>query len=148
MCEKRASYRSLTHEYEAKTVYWLYGETGTGKTRTAMEACPADNTWHATTGQWFDGYWGQEYVIIDEFTAKNWPYDLMLKLLDGYQLRLPVKGGFIIWRPKTIYITARLCPSAIYAAQLDYHGGIEQLERRITQTRCMDSKVRIRYDDR
>ncbi len=84
--------------------------------------------------QWFDGYWGQKYAIIDEIRAKNWPYDLMLRLLDGYQVRLPIKGGFTIWKPEIIYITSPLHPRHLYKGQLEYNvdGGIDQLLRRIT----------------
>lgn len=135
-----AGLQPLSHAYAPKEVHWFYGSTGTGKTRTAMEACPEGNTWHSNgTGQWFDGYYGQEYVIFDEFRAKNYSYDLMLKLLDGYELQLPIKGGFTVWKPKVIYITAPLPPASIYAGQLEYHGSIEQLLRRITDLKNFDN---------
>lgn len=131
----------ISHNFEPREVHYFYGPTGTGKTRTAMEACPAEDTWHANiTSSWFDGYWGQGHVIIDEFRAKNWPYDLMLRILDGYDLRLPKKGGFVIWQPRIIYITAPLSPERIYAGQLEYHGSVEQLLRRITHLRNFEDE--------
>lgn len=131
MCQLLCGMRKFSHKYKKPVVYWLHGGTGTGKTRTAMENCPAGDTWHAFSGEWFDGYYGEKYVIIDELRAKNWPYDLMLRLLDGYQLRLPIKGAFTVWKPKVIYITAPLPPQNTYHGQLEYHGSIDQLLRRI-----------------
>ncbi len=130
--EKLVSYRPISHDYKPKTVHWLYGSTGCGKTKKAMLKCPEGDTYHATTGQWFNGYEGQGHVIIDELRAKNWSYDLMLRLLDGYDLRVPNKGGFTIWTPHTIWITTPLDPQATYAGTLKYHGSIEQLLRRVT----------------
>ncbi len=135
--EKLCSYAPLSHDYSKRQVYWLYGETGTGKTKKAYRECPPGNTYHANTGQWFNSYIGQEYVIIDEIRAKNWSYDLMLKLLDGYERRLPIKGGFTTWNPKTIYITGPLTPEETYGGTLKFHGSIDQLLRRITKViRC------------
>lgn len=138
MCKELCSLQPIDHNYEQKEVTWLYGSTGSGKTRHAFENCPPEDTWHATTGQWFDGYDGQTHVIIDEFRAKTWPYDLMLRITDGYKMRLPIKGGFTVWKPKVIYITCPLSPAAVYHGQLEYHGSIEQLERRITNIVNMD----------
>lgn len=123
----------LSHAYKKKRVYWVHGPTGMGKTKMAMEACPEGGTYHATTGKWFDGYMGEKYVVIDELRAKNWPYDLMLRILDGYEMRLPVKGGFVIWYPEEIWITAPMSPQAMYAGTLQHHGSIDQLLRRITR---------------
>lgn len=143
MAKELCSLRPLSHEYNEKTVFWLWGETGSGKTRTAMEACPADDTWHATTGMWFDGYFGQGYAIIDEMRAKDWPYALMLRLLDGYQLRIPIKGGFTVWNPHTVYITCPLPPEKIYAGQLQYQGSIDQLLRRLTEVKHLRAPPKV-----
>lgn len=141
MCETLCGLQSLSHEYKKKTVYWFYGDTGTGKTRYAKEHTPAENTWTCnTSSQWFDGYHGQEYVILDDIRAKHWSYDLLLRLLDGYELRLPFKGGFTVWRPHTIYITAPFHPSVMYSGTLQYHGSINQLLRRITKIKQFGEK--------
>lgn len=66
------------------------GETGTGKTRCAVEQCG----WmiHADQLQWWDGYSGESTIIIDEY-ANQIKITQLMGILDGYQLRLPVKGG-------------------------------------------------------
>ncbi len=136
MVEKLASYRQPTKVYDKRTVHWFWGETGKGKTKMAYEMVEEGNFWLSNDHQWFDGYDGQEIALIDELRAKNWPYSLMLKLLDGYPLRLPVKGGFTIWEPKVIIITTPFPPEKTYAGTAEnVDGGIQQLIRRITNIR-------------
>jgi hypothetical protein len=38
----------------------------------------------------------------------------MLKLLDRYPFRVPVKGGYVQWVPKIIYLTSNLDPTTWY----------------------------------
>lgn len=82
------------------------GETGTGKTRKAME----EEDVFKTTGdnlQWFDGYDGENVLIIDEYD-NNIPITKLLNLLDGYQLRLPIKGSFTYANWTKVIITTNL----------------------------------------
>lgn len=138
---KLSAYVPLSNEYKKKQVYWLWGKTGTGKTKTAMLSCPPEDTWISKMdSQWFDGYSGQGYVIIDEFRGRNWKYDVMLQLLDGYEMSVPIKGGFTRWHPHTIYITCPYPPDEVYFGQLALHGSIDQLLRRITEIRNMNEE--------
>lgn len=76
-------------------IYW--GESGTGKTRKAIEEFP--DAYILTKPNkdgnvWFDNYRGQKTVIIDEFYG--WiPYDMLLRMCDRYPLQVPFKGGFV-----------------------------------------------------
>lgn len=91
-------------------VLWFYGETGTGKTRTAIELAQEAGCsyWlsHGEKLQWFDGYIGQEYAIIDDFRKNMCTFNFFLRLTDRYSLQVPVKGGFTNWIPKVIIITS------------------------------------------
>lgn len=76
-------------------IYW--GESGTGKTRKALQENEDSYLLTKPNGNntvWFDGYEGQKCVILDEFYG--WvQYDLLLRLLDRYPLRVQTKGGFV-----------------------------------------------------
>lgn len=76
-------------------IYW--GESGTGKTRLAVSENPEAYLLTKPNGNgtiWFDGYDGQSTIIFDEFYG--WvQYDLLLRILDRYPLRLQIKGGFV-----------------------------------------------------
>ncbi len=83
------------------------GDTGTNKTRTAVES---SNSYYKIQGddlQWFDGYKQEKTLIIDEYSNQV-NITKLLGLLDGYQLRLPVKGGFTYANWENVYITTNL----------------------------------------
>lgn len=93
----------------------LWGEAGTGKTRYAVES---SNDYYILTnsnsgGVWFDGYNGQKTLIIDDFYG--WiKFNFLLRILDGYQLRIETKGNhtYALW--DTVYITSNNSPDTWY----------------------------------
>jgi len=80
---------------EKPLIFILTGAPGCGKTCLARECFPSAYWLSKPNGNqqlWFDGYRGQEVLIVDEFYS--WiPYDLLCRLWDYYALWLPYKGG-------------------------------------------------------
>lgn len=115
---------------EPPVVTWLWGSTGSGKTRAAYEqhpdlyACPPGKL------QWFDGYFGQECALLDDLRAPDLPFAFLLRLLDRYPLQVPIKGGFTRWMPKVIIITAPKPPEELFADHIADED-LAQLTRRI-----------------
>jgi len=105
-----------------------HGSTGTGKTRSAMNACKNPYKIQGDELQWWDGYAGQKELIIDEYDNQI-PCTKLLGILDGYQLRLPVKGGFTYAMWDTVYITTNL--SKLHSNAKIQHR--KALRRRITE---------------
>jgi len=72
----------------------IYGPTNTGKSKWCLENFP--NAYWKPKGKWWDGYEGQDVVVIDEFYG--WfGWDYLLRLTDRYPLILEgkcVTGGF------------------------------------------------------
>lgn len=115
---------------EPPKVYWYWGPTGSGKTRTAYEQ--STDPWMSGVDlKWFDGYNGEADVIIDDFRKDFCTFHFLLRLLDRYPLRVNIKGGTVQWVPKRIFITCPLPPRAVYDTRED----IEQLMRRITEVK-------------
>lgn len=127
-------------DYHKPQVYVLHGSTGTSKTKTAYAICGGYKdvyTWQPGNGDWFDGYQGQDYVIIDEYRGQ-FKYATLLNLLDGYpNTRVQVKNGFVLWSPKVIVITAPTDPHAWYP-NLDAKDSLAQLMRRVTDVYDLD----------
>lgn len=72
-------------------VCYIYGMTGTGKTRSVMEAYGYPNVFRVTDySHPFDNYRGQDVVIFEEFRSSIRLSD-MLNYLDGYPLELPCR---------------------------------------------------------
>lgn len=119
--------KASTKEFRKVEVILLYGKTGIGKTRKAMEE--ATYKIDANSLNWWDGYDGDKTICIDEF-ANQIPITQLLGLLDGYQYRLPIKGGFTYASWTKVYITTNLSLYEIYPKAKHEHRCA--LDRRIT----------------
>lgn len=132
------SYRALSRYRElvtpqrnfATTTLVFWGPSGSGKSRQAQIVGGPDAYWLAQpNGQraFWDGYVGQETVVIDEFYG--WlPYSFLLRLLDRYPLRIERKGDSIAFTSKRVIITSNLCPTKWYKK------GLRSLRRRLAGT--------------
>jgi len=83
----------------------ICGSTGTGKTREAMKE--ATFKINGSELQWWDGYDNDEVICIDEYDT-DVSITKILNILDGYKLRLPIKGGFTYAKWKKVYITSNV----------------------------------------
>lgn len=110
-----ATYRLLISEpRNFKTevrCYW--GKAGVGKSRRAsFEAGP--NAYRKPRDQWWDRYDGHSNIIFDDFYG--WiKLDEFLRICDRYSHQVPVKGGFINFRPKLIIFTSNVEPLRWYS---------------------------------
>lgn len=95
----------------------LHGDAGTGKSHWAHNTFP--NAFHLMKGEsearlWWDGYDGQEAVIIDEFCSKMMPFIYWKKLCDAYPFNVEIKGGTVKFNSKHIIFTSNDEPSTWY----------------------------------
>lgn len=90
------------------------GKTGSGKTRTAslISDFVGDTYWQDCS-QWWNGYDGQELVIIDEFRGQ-FDASTMLRLLDRTPYKVPVKGGYVNFASKAIVMTSNIDLGSMY----------------------------------
>jgi len=109
-------------------VYW--GVTGAGKTKRVFEECGDTYYMKSSTTKWFDGYRGQENIIIDEFCGTM---DIvhLLKWLDRYPLCVEVKGYQIALKSKRWWITSNIDPMKWYEGKATDEQ-IAALKRRFT----------------
>lgn len=110
-------------------VYVLWGSTGVGKTRFVYEESPEVYR-VPPPSTWFDGYDGSADVLFDEFNGQI-GLQTMLQYLDRYPVQVPVKGGFVNFNPKRIYICSNFPPAQWYPhmCQTEY----DALRRRFTR---------------
>jgi len=108
------------------TVTWLYGPTGTGKTREVVEK--EKDLWISGKDlRWWNGYENQEAVLFDDFRGDFCTFHELLRILDRYPYNVEVKGGSRKFNSKRIYITSCYKPEDVYTTRED----IGQLLRRI-----------------
>lgn len=94
-----------------QTISYIYtGDAGTGKTQAAMIEAAAWGggtywlTVERTGGKlWWDGYEGQENIIIDEFNCGISLTDFK-RIIDCSPLSIPIKGGMVQFLGKRVWI--------------------------------------------
>jgi len=85
---------------------WYWGPPGTGKSRKARDMFP--DAYIKALNHWWDGYAGEEVVIIDEWELGSGKFlGHYLKIwADRYPFKMEVKGSSLpLQRPKKIVIT-------------------------------------------
>jgi len=116
----------------------LYGPTGTGKTRYVYHRHSTDLIWKWPGDQWFDGYSGQSVALFDDFNGEI-NITRMLRVLDRYPEQVPVKGAFVHFCPRHIYITSNAHPMDWFPDASRAH--IDALLRRITRMEHVMSSI-------
>lgn len=108
-----------------------------------MEVAPTCYPVFCLKTPWFDGYNGQDVMLLDDFGPGMMCINFLKRLLDRYPVQLPVKGGSVALRAKTIFITSNYMMSEWYpkAGAMDY----EALLRRIEWVDFGDLEARARW---
>lgn len=114
-------------------VYWFWGKTGTGKSRTAHEMAPDAHVCTDNMKFWC-GYDRHEDVIVDDFRPHMIPsFARLLQLTDRYPCKIEIKGHVRQFVPKRIIITSPYHPDMMFARMDD--DTRQQLTRRIKEIR-------------
>ncbi len=100
--------KSSVSEAVECTLYW--GPTGVGKTRRVWEL--EGSSLYVYSGDsgsniWFDGYDGERAILFDDYTG-GIGLGALLRFIDRYPIRLPVKGDFVMRKCKRVYFTSNL----------------------------------------
>lgn len=93
------------------SVFW--GPSATGKSRRAWDEAGLDAYSKDPRTKFWDGYTGQENVVIDEFRG-NIDIAHILRWTDRYPVRVEIKGSSIPLSAKRIFFTSNLDPRAWY----------------------------------
>jgi len=108
----------------------IWGKSGSGKSLWAREFGAFKNyriyskpPGRADSPQWFDGYDGEEILLLDDFEPNQVPYRELLVWLDVYKHRVQIKGSMTLALWKTVIITSNSDPDDWYI------GPLSRLER-------------------
>jgi len=81
--------------------------------------------------QWFDGYDGEEILLLDDFEPGQVPFREFLIWTDVYKHRVAVKGGFVTARWTTVCVTSNIHPDDWWNQELFGPIAREPLRRRL-----------------
>lgn len=109
-----------------------FGAPGTGKTARAYKEDP--NLFAVPLGSqtWYDGYVGQNTILLDDFNGQI-RLDDLLRLLDIYPIQVPIKGGFAWLHAVRFIITSNYQPRDWYR-YAGREASFQALLRRIHET--------------
>jgi len=119
---------------------WIKGKTGRGKSRNIREFY-GDRVFSKSigAGKWWDGYEGEEVVVIEDV---HLDHRNMLSYLkdwgDHYSFTAETKGGAMKIRPKIVYITSQYHINEIWKNDEET---IEALERRFPPFDFEESQI-------
>lgn len=123
-------------DHSAPDVWYIWGPPGSGKTRYVRELEPDVYDVPADDGyKWKDGYSLDAAVLFDNVEpSKVKNYAQFLKEIDRYPIQCPVKGGFVWWKPKRIYITSVIDPQIMKT----YFADPKEFTRRVTKVHRLE----------
>lgn len=105
--------RRLQDDRTPPEVYIRWGPPGSGKTRW-MDDTYGTSGWTRApdnTGKWYDGC-DRDVILFDDVKANQVPsITEVLKLTDRTPSQLPIKCGWIIFKPKIIVFTSNYPPT-------------------------------------
>lgn len=131
--EKAKAYLDNNKEIRDIQVYYYYGPPGTGKSHSVYEELK-DQNYYVPLVQgdkiWFDCYQGEDIIWIDDVDLHTWNREFLLRLLDKYPLRLPIKGGHANAKFTKVYLTSNYDPPKE-----------KEIRRRLTTVKCFDKSI-------
>lgn len=90
---------------------WIHGPPSTGKTHYVMST--HENVYMKAQNKWWDGYQGEEVVLLDDFDCKMLGHYLK-RWMDKWKCFGEIKGGTVALRHTKFIITSNYLPSAIW----------------------------------
>lgn len=128
--EIRKDHMETPEDADGVTGVWFWGESGSGKSRAARAEFP--KAYFKNANKWWDGYQGQENVIIDDLDPTHACLAHYLKIwMDRYAFVAETKGGAISIRPKRIIITSQYSIGSIFPEK----EAEEAINRRLVECR-------------
>lgn len=120
--------RATAYETDYRVVrkIYIHGSSGTGKSRFIYEMGREGHLgtyWKfrgfSTLTPWFDGYGGENTLVLDEFRGRESGIDFgfLLEILDGYPLRLPVRHGYAYAAWTTVIVISNSLPMFLYQGE-------------------------------
>lgn len=129
-------------------VTYIWGETGSGKTRSVMEAYGYSNVYRVTDyAHPFDSYKGQDVILFDEFRS-SLPLSAMLIYLDGYPVELPCRYANKVACFTKVYLISNIPLEQQYPnIQVDEPTSWKAFCRRIHNVQRIDKGFQLLDDD-
>lgn len=111
---------------------WIWGPPGTGKSHHARLMNP-ESTYLKPQNKWFDGYCGQEVILLDDLDTGMLGHYLKI-WADKYACTGETKGGTVNLRHKTFIITSNYPISHFFPEDPEMKEAVERRFKEIHMT--------------
>lgn len=139
MGEFLLKYLEKPREIKKIDVYWLWGESGSGKTKWVYDKFGTE-VFRPVNEKWWEGYDGHKIVLLDDFRPEFCSFVRLLQLTDIYPFKVECKGGSRHIQYHTIIITAPVDASTMWRGETKE--SLEQIKRRITLEQKFGTEVK------
>jgi hypothetical protein len=97
-----------------KYAWWIHGPAGCGKTKSVADAYPL--AYRKPLSKWWDGYQGQEIVVLDDVdpTSSAWLGRFLKIWGDRYSFPAESKGGSSVVRPRKFFVTSQYSIAEVF----------------------------------
>ena len=96
-----------------RSCFWIYGEPRLGKSYACRVAYP--ELYEKAQNKWWDGYDGEDVVLIDDFDKQGACLGHLLKIwADNYRFNAEIKGGMVRPCYTTLLVTSNYTPDQIF----------------------------------
>lgn len=119
---------------------WFYGEGGSGKDRRVQKICHLEQATcyikRTETGQWWEGYNGEQCVVFEDFRANDMRLHQFFQLTDPFRrpgYTVPIKGGFVPLKADTFFVTTGVHPIDLWKSTRTSDRDWGMLKRRLTK---------------
>lgn len=134
---------------DVQTIY-VWGATGTGKTRSIMEKYGYQNVFRVTDyptkgnreNGAFDMYDGQDVVLFEEFRS-SLKLEKMLNYLDGYPIELPCRYANQLMKATKIFIVTNIPLKEQYKSFHDSHASVGKMNSWDAFNRRIDGVIEV-----
>jgi len=116
LCEVYMNYHSPARDPSIEPdVTYITGPSGSGKSRLAYDMLSDKRYYVKDETQWWTGYNGEEWVIMDDFRDSWMTHNMFIRLIDRYPMRVKVHGGLVQLRATKWILTSVIPPDHLYA---------------------------------
>lgn len=115
--------KELPDIMESRQCFWIYGDPGIGKTYYVREKFPG--CFVKPQNKWWDGYQGQDVVILDDFDCTVIGHNLKI-WSDKYSFNAEIKGSTIKPVYTKLFVTSNYLPEQLWKDDLVLAKAVER----------------------